>query len=33
MVPNKDDDPKQLYVRDVEDTMTAWRHDRIAYMK
>ena len=33
MVPNKDDDPEQLYVRDVEGTMTAWRHDRIAYMK
>ena len=33
MVPNKDDDLEQLYVRDVEGTMTTWRHDRIAYMK
>ena len=33
MVPNKDDDPEQLYVRDVEGIMTAWRHDRIAHMK
>ena len=33
MVPNKDDDPEQLYVRDVEGMMTAWRHDHIAYMK
>ena len=33
MVPNKDDDPEQLYVRDVEGIMSAWRHDRIAHMK
>ena len=33
IVPNKDDDPEQLYVRDVEGTMTAWQHDRFAYMK
>ena len=32
MVPNKDDDPEQLIVRDVEGTMTAWRHDRIAHI-
>ena len=29
MVLNKDDDLEQLYVRDIEDTMTTWRHDRI----
>ena len=33
MVSNKDDDPEQLYVQDVESTMTAWRHDRIAFIK
>ena len=33
MVPNKDDDSEQLYVRDVEGTMTTWQHDRIAHMK
>jgi hypothetical protein len=33
MVSNKNDDPEQFYVRDLEGTMIAWRHDRIAYMK
>ena len=33
MVPNKDDDPEQLYVQYVEGTMTVWQHDRIAHMK
>ena len=32
MIPNKDDDPEQLYVRDVEGTVIAWRHDNIAHI-
>ena len=33
MVPNKDDDPEELYVRDVEGIMNVWGDDRIEYMK